>query len=522
MKSRIHKEMAIAVVGIAGALPLFSIDALAQQAPIERIKMSDNELNCAQLHAEAGAMDKAAADARGVESQGNTTTTAAQAGNVAAEVAGRTGLFGALGGLTGALFGQVAAQTAAGVAQQSGQMTAQQAAERARQAGARKEHVTALFINRGCKTTDLAFNPPASATAPAPVQLATAAVSTAATAPAPAVAPPAAIQALPDLDPDNFFKGANGGTFGKNVTEVLPGNKRVAVAGFRVAFITSNTATAQVRGSYLPGRDTSGASSTLVVTLAGVDHATMQALTDRAYADFLAQMRLTGREILPQEDLREFLAGVDVSPSAPGKPYTKEVNSQTAMVFSPTGMPLWFHNGDIAWSDKGPFDQKNLRSLAEYSNKLNAIVVAPLIVVDFARMSSSGNQSGLVSNSAETGAALEMRVSGFTSRVTRSEETRGGLVMKGDDAHVSMTRGFVSDMKFGAMKDVAASDNRGTVGIFNVLGGAMGLANAGGAVRNKKESVAETNNSAYAAAALDALTRATGTFAKWFQKYPAK
>ncbi len=520
MKTCVKCKIAAAMVGIAGATPAFFSPALAQQSPIERIRITDNELTCAQLYAEAGAMDKVTADARAAEGQGNTTATAAQAGNVAAEVAGRTGLFGSLGGLTGALFGQVAAQTAAGVAQQSGQMTAQQAAERGKQAAARKEHVSSLFLNRGCKASDLAYNPPASAASAAPVHLASAVVSTA--APGPAVAPPMAIQSLPDLDPDNFFKGAIGGTFGKNVIEVLPGNKRVAVAGFRVAFITSNTATAQVRGSYMPGRDTSGASSTLIVTLSGVDTATMQALTDRAYADFLAQLRLTGREVLPQEELKEFLAGVDVSPSAPGKPYTKEANSQTAMVFSPTGMPLWFHNGDVVWADKSPFDQKNLRSMAEYSHKLNAIMVTPLIVVDFARMSSSGNQSGLVASSAETGAALEMRVSAFFSRVTRSEETRGGLVMKGDDAHVSMTRGFVSELKFGAMKEVAAADNRATVGIFNALGGAMGLANAGGAVRNKKESVAETNNSAYATAALDALTRATGTFAKWFQKYPAK
>lgn len=513
-----NKAVIAAQAGACIGLAMASGLAVAQQAPIERIRMTDNEMSCAQLHAEAGAMDKVAADARAAEKEGSTTATAAQAGNVAAEVAGRTGLFGALGGLTGALFGQVATQTAANVAQQSGQMTAQQAAERAKQAMGRKEHVSALFVNRGCRASDLAYNPPAQpGAALVPVQVAAVAPDAAA---APVLTAP--VQGLPDLDPDSFFKGQNGGTFGRNVIEVLPGNKRVAVAGFRVAFITSNTATARVRASYLPGRDTSGASSTLVVRLAGVDYATMQALTDKAYADFLAQLRLAGRELLPQEELREFLAGVDVTASSPGKPYVKEGDAQTAAVFAPSGMPLWFHNGDVAWSDKSPFDQKNLRSMAEYSHKLNAIVLAPLIVVDFARMSSSGNQSGLVSNSAEVGAAAELRVSAFHTRVTRSEETRSGLVMKGDDATVSLTRGFVSDAKFASLKEAASTDNKATVGIFNALGSAMGLANAGGAVRSKSESIAETTNAAFAAAASETLARATGTFAKWFQKYPAR
>src|SRR5690606_38960889 len=100
---------------------------------------------------------------------------------------------------------------------------------------------------------DLEHNPPHPANAPGQVAAATATPA--------AVIPVEAATALPGLDPDSFFKGQTGGTFGKNVTEVLPANKRVAITGFRVAFITSNTVTAQVRASYFLGRDTSGASS---------------------------------------------------------------------------------------------------------------------------------------------------------------------------------------------------------------------------------------------------------------------
>ena len=331
----------------------------------------------------------------------------------------------------------------------------------------------------------------------------------------------APVSALPNLDPDAHFKGKMGGTFGKDITEVLPAGKRVAVAGFRVAFITDNTATATVRASYMPGgRDTSGARSTLHLALAGVDTAAMQAVTDKAYADFLAQMKLSGRVVVPQDDLKEFLAGVDAS-AAPGKPVAKEAFGQKALIFAPTGMPLWFGHSDAHWGDKSPFDQKNIRSMADYSHKLNAIAIAPLIVVNFAQMSSSGNQSGFVASSAETGAALSMRVTAFATHYMRSEETRGGLVMKGDEGYVSMAAPFISKLEFGSVREMAASDNAAVKGVFDALGKGMGMANAGGAAMSKSESVAETNSAAYSLAAIDALTQATGTFAKLFQKYPA-
>jgi hypothetical protein len=101
------------------AVSLVAANAYAQPAgtapaTIERVKITDNELSCAQIHAEIGDMDKAVADSKTVEDKEKTSATAAGAANTAAEVAGRTGLFGAFGGVAGALFGQVATQTAAG------------------------------------------------------------------------------------------------------------------------------------------------------------------------------------------------------------------------------------------------------------------------------------------------------------------------------------------------------------------------------------------------------------------------
>lgn len=330
--------------------------------------------------------------------------------------------------------------------------------------------------------------------------------------PARAASATSATSSLPDLDPDAHFKGKMGGTFGKNVTEILPAYKRVAVAGFRVAFVTKDSATAQVRASSFLGRDTSGARMTVNAALEGVDATTLQAVTDKAYADFIGQLKLAGREVVPQEELKEFLSGVQATPSSVDNPFTKEVHAQTVKLFAPTGMPLWFIHMESGWSDRGGFDLGNWRRLGEYSKKYNAIVVTPLIVVNFVSMRSSGNQSGLVSNTAEADAIPGMTVKTFLSLYNSPT----------DEGAVQMTQGVRSELVFGTMKEVASEDNHAVKGIFDVLGKAAGLANAGGANRATSNRVMQANNADYRVAALDALGRATGTFAKLFEKYPSR
>lgn len=134
---------------------LFVATAYAQTPePIERVKITDNDLTCQQLFDERGDMDKIIAETRAAQASGQNTATAGQAAGVAAEVASRTGLFGSLGGLTGHIFGTVASKTAANVAEQSGQQDAAKAGEREKQALGRKEHLTQIFLAKGCSAND--------------------------------------------------------------------------------------------------------------------------------------------------------------------------------------------------------------------------------------------------------------------------------------------------------------------------------------------------------------------------------
>jgi hypothetical protein len=316
---------------------------------------------------------------------------------------------------------------------------------------------------------------------------------------------PAAIT-LPDLNPAEWFDGKMGGTFGAKTVTAFAKSNRVAVGGFRVVFVTHNEARAFVRASYLPGRDTGSASAKMEVDLRGVDNAAMQAITDQAYKTFIEQLKAAGREVITPEQMQESYADFKVNPAVPMEVKTGLLRG---LAFSPTGIPLWWQVGD-AWGDAG-LGQKNMRAFNQQSEKMKATVsIAPLIVVDFAHMQSSGNHSGLVARRAEVGATLAMSIPTFSTRVVRAELTRyGGLVFKGDDGALTMTKALDTDVEFAELQLVDSKS--GTILAWN-----------GADSKSKKWlKVANTTNEAYTAAAHAVLSQATGAFAKLFATNPA-
>ena len=158
---------------ISGRRPLVSIAFAAalvgagvQAQTIERVRMTDNDLSCQQIYTESLQMDAVVARAA-VDPNANATAQVAGAVAQAAVVnsAARSGFggFGNFGGgsLLGGLLGGVAQQAATNNAQQ--QMANQQAAAQqaqqngllAQQAQGRKEHLTGMFLSKGCKMADI-------------------------------------------------------------------------------------------------------------------------------------------------------------------------------------------------------------------------------------------------------------------------------------------------------------------------------------------------------------------------------
>ncbi|MDO9403708.1 MAG: hypothetical protein Q7T87_06740 [Polaromonas sp.] len=170
----------------AAVLMLCAAGAQAQN--IERVKMTDNDLNCQQVFNEIGQMDgvisrvnmpsaqvamapaadpNAANAAVGAQMLGAVAQQAMATGgfgfgNIGSSLGANLGGFGGLiSGLAQAATAQQASQQAvaqqqAAAAQQNGVLQAQQNAALAQQAQGRKEHLTTVFLSKGCKMSDLA------------------------------------------------------------------------------------------------------------------------------------------------------------------------------------------------------------------------------------------------------------------------------------------------------------------------------------------------------------------------------
>jgi len=491
----IHPSGAPFALAWAAVATLACSSAWSQTAPasIERARDGDTALSCPQLDSAMAEMNTAQAEASAAQSSGNTTAKAGAVGGVAAEVAGRTGLFGALGGLGGQLFGKLAAKTTAEVAQQSGQASAQEAATRMQQAKERKAHLLQLALGKGCATTETADL----ASSPAVAHAAASAVDSAASA--------AAALELPELDPAQWFDGKMGGTFGEKTVNAFARNNRVAIAGLRVIFVTHNEASAITRGTYMPGRETGTAKAKMKVDLQGVDDATLQAITDAAYQRLVAQLKSAGREVIATEQLQGLYADFKTS----AVPQEVSVGALRGRAFTPRGVPLWWQMGD-AWGDAG-MSQTNNRAFNELAKSANALTIAPAIVIDFARMQSSGNRSGFTSRGASVGASLTMSVSGFYTRVVRAEEVRYGGVSKGDDGALNLVKQIDTEAEFADLQQVEENDNGSVMSLFGALG----------AKSKQTVSVAKTSNAAYSRVAHAVLQQATGAFSKLFAAYPA-
>lgn len=390
-------------------------------SPIDRIKPGDGELSCAQIHAEIDQMERIVVEAQESESKDRRSATTAGATSTVAEVAGRTGLFGAFGGVAGALLGQAAAQAGAGAVQKSAQDSAQRMADRARQGAARKEHLTTLFLARECKQSDLSA--PGKPISAAEMQkLMARNADTATSAPAAAAVPPPADAAAAAALLERLAATAQTGVLpqvstvvagGSNVRTVVAKAPRVVIAAFRVAFADKTGTAAFGTGSRSSSWNVSGTvkthtikqseSRSLKLELENVNAPLMQAITDRLHADFIEQLKAKGLEVLPREALdqsQHFTSRIKFSKPKEGGVYTVSPTGdpRNYNVLSAAGMPLIFLGADPL-GDQGLINLDQMKGLMFSSLDTQAVALIVQLTIDFAETSSSGRSR--MTNTAE-------------------------------------------------------------------------------------------------------------------------
>ncbi len=304
-------------------------------------------------------------------------------------------------------------------------------------------------------------------------------------------------------------------------------SNRVVVAGFRVGFIVPDSVTASVAAGYqFGGTHTSGAKSKTAVELAGVDTATLQAITEELYQDFLADLKASGREVVAMDEFKasEGYGSLDLTE----KPYIKQskfLQDRTLSVYTPEVLPLWWEHGNQI-GDKSPFAIGNWKALGAISVDLDAVVVAPTYLISFASLESSGNKRGLFSGygsgRASTAAAPNMVLIG---RETKMLAVHFKKKVAGEAGAVALKDDIVVG-DFGAeMVTLDESDNNnaaraGLIGLANASG-SQGLFAAAGASRSSQTLAVRTNPGHFTAYSLAALRGVNQVYIDVLKQYPA-
>jgi hypothetical protein len=243
----------------------------------------------------------------------------------------------------------------------------------------------------------------------------------------------------------------------------LKGMQRVAITVFNVAFPDEFELKANSGGSRSGGFMTMirHDSSRIHTRLAGIDLESRQQMADRAYADFVTQLKAAGFDVMDQAALAaaapEYATWTALANGTKGRFGT---------YVAPTGMKLRFMPGDTDHrSTSGFFGQQMtafrvldrtqafLRSpyVARDAN-VNAIAVT--LVIDYGVYSTTGNRKGFgkkVSTGFEEGATVAAGILGDDATVVRVWNTHSG----GFPTQLTLQQPVISDVDIGPAEGTA-------------------------------------------------------------------
>lgn len=278
------------------------------------------------------------------------------------------------------------------------------------------------------------------------------------------------------------------------------GAKRVAVPGYRVIFTTRSKVTANAEdwlGGVGGGRS-SGAKASMEVVLGNVDFATLQKITDAAYADFIADLQGAGVEVVPLETITasESFKKMKMTGSTAEKPYTKRSRDAKThyLVTSPSAIPLWFTNWDGDISDQG-MSQTNIRAVMAMSKELDALMLFPIMHIDFASLGASGGKF-----------ARRASVTAKAAVYTNPAYTLFYIANDKGGAFARINDGIGVEGDPGEFVTADQSSN----GAF--IEGMQKIGIDFGPVRSKKNMVLQTNRENFESLALEALTGTNEAF----------
>lgn len=278
--------------------------------------------------------------------------------------------------------------------------------------------------------------------------------------------------------------------------EIFQGKTKVAVGSFKVAFITEQKMTSKNRGSFMGGGEGSARASALV-KLKGVSNETMQAITDAAYADFVAQLKAKGYEVVPYETLsaqKTFTkTGTEASPYEVSEPLPAYFAD--ALLFAPSSMKLRFLNGQ----GEGTFAGAEY-GYGETAEAMGIPVIDVHNLISFAAFTMESSRST---------ASIEVDQAVMAVRGGKMEVINGlSSTFTNNTGRVTLTTEIVSTEKFAKIvqEEESTSDAVG-----DMLASAVGSL-LGGGDRAMNTYIYEADAAKFKSAAIKVLENANGEF----------
>jgi hypothetical protein len=285
--------------------------------------------------------------------------------------------------------------------------------------------------------------------------------------------------------------------------KAFAGVDRVVIGNFVVGFATYKTASAKAGGG-LTGNGFGG-KSTAKSALTGVDDATMQRITDAAYADFVASLEKQGYKIMDRAQLMNY-ADFKSTTSYPspmedskggifgGKSVTK--------YFAPTSLGAIRSFADVPGYMGGFGFGNPMTGAAKFGKETGIKVISAVYVLDFANADAYGGWARS-SSSITVGQGLTV-VPDYTKI-----SIIGGDAGTFSTANGSLTLGqpVMSDKTFAQVSDATSGAAKGVEVATNIVGILGGIGS-----NSSREYTFAANPADYQAGSVEALQKANQAF----------
>lgn len=246
------------------------------------------------------------------------------------------------------------------------------------------------------------------------------------------------------------------------------GKNDVIIGAFRVGYITYNKVGHKTGGGMLGG---SGGSAKAKSTLLGINEATMQKITDAAYADFVSTLKANGYNVLDRSKLTELSEYKKMSTAA--SPYKTDIGSADVTYLAPAGLPIR-SNGMSFSTFKAPDT-----SLPYAAQKAGAAVLDVDYVVNFVQ----GDGAGYSVATVEVGQGISVDV-GSGATFYGGKPTMTGM----DVGSIKLGQAAYSTEEFATVADTSSDVGQALGVAANVFSYALG---GGGSVVKSYEFTAD-------------------------------